>query len=97
MKVSVKKSIGGSDFIFEAEEEKDIEAIAKVASLSNAPIKCGLCQSENVHLSSNKAQGYTFVKVLCEDCNGRSQLGQYKEGGFFWKEWEKYEPPVKEG
>jgi len=51
-----------------------------------------VCESEDVILSGNKAKGYTFVKVVCNKCDARAQLGEYKEGGFYWKEWEKYIP-----
>ncbi|MHA1225108.1 MAG: hypothetical protein ACTSPV_00030 [Candidatus Hodarchaeales archaeon] len=82
--------------MFEIEEKNELDAMSMAGFLSSMPSKCKLCGSDNVHLTSNKAttdEGtYTFVKVICEDCNARSQLGQYKTGGFFWKQWEKYTP-----
>lgn len=96
MKIEVRKKIGDSVFSFEVDEKDEIESLFKAGVLASAPTKCGICKSENISLSGNKAQGYTFVKVLCRDCNARSQLGQYKDGGFFWKRWEKYTPSAKE-
>ena len=97
MKITIKKTIGSSEFVFEVEEDKEIDALFAAGTMASAPAKCELCGSANVQLEGNKAQGYTFVKVLCKEknCSGRSQLGQYKDGGFYWKNWEKYQlqPP----
>ncbi len=93
MKIIIKRKIGDSVYEFEIEEKNEIEALAKAGSLTSMPAKCKLCGSIDVHLASNRAKGFLFVKVICHLCNARSQLGQYKEGGFFWKEWELYNPP----
>lgn len=95
MKIIVKKQLKGIEYTFEIEEEKAVDALALAGTFSSMPSQCKMCQSEDVHLSANKAKGFTFVKVICEKCNARSQLGQYKEGGFFWKSWENYNPPEK--
>lgn len=91
MKISIRKQIGKTIFIFEIDEKDEMEAMSKAGVLAMMPDKCGLCGKDNVSLSSNKAKGYTFVKVVCKECDARSQLGQYKEGGYFWKSWEKYQ------
>lgn len=95
MKIIVSKKVGDIDYTFEVEEEKEKEALAKAGFLSGMPTTCGVCGSGKIHLASNKAQGYVFIKMLCEECNARAQIGEYKDGGFFWKDWEKYEPPSK--
>jgi len=95
MKIIIQKKVGKTDLTFNVEDQDELQAMSKAGFFSGIPDKCKICESENVHLSSNKAQGYTFVKVICKDCNARSQMGQYKDGGSFWKEWEKYVPPAK--
>ena len=95
MNIKISRVINGISYSFDVANEKGVDALSDAALFSSMPDKCGLCKSENIHLSSNKAKGFTFVKMICKDCNARSQLGSYKDGGFFWKEWEKYEP-VKE-
>lgn len=95
MQIKISRVINGISYMFDVSNEKALDALVDGALFTSMSDKCGLCKSENIHLSSNKAKGFTFVKMLCSDCNARSQLGTYKEGGYFWKEWEKYEP-VKE-
>lgn len=97
MKVKITKDIGKVKYSFEIDKEKGLDALSEAGFLSAMPTKCKICESENIHLATNKAKGYVFVKMLCEDCNARSPIGQYKEGGFFWKEWEKYTPPAATG
>lgn len=91
MRIKINKTIGNTAIQFEIEKVKEIEALALAGFLASAPNKCS-CGSENVCLESNKAKGYTFIKVICRECDARAQLGQYKDGGFFWKKWEKYNP-----
>jgi len=95
MKVIIKKTVGGTEYAFEIEGQKGLDVLANAGFLASMPGKCGVCKSENVHLASNKAKGFTFVKVICGDCNARAQMGQYKDGGYFWKGWEKYTPPIQ--
>ena len=95
MEVKITKIINDINYTFDINEEKGLEALANAALFASMPDRCGLCGSEKVHLSSNKAEGFTFVKMLCEECGARANLGQYKDGGFFWKGWEKYMPKEK--
>lgn len=96
MKIQITRIINGITYHFEIEAEKEVDALFQASNYSSMPTKCRLCGSENVHLSGNKAEGYTFVKMLCDECDARAQVGQYKEGGIFWKSWEKYEPKPKD-
>ena len=96
MKIYVKKQIGASSFTFEFENANTVEALFTAGTLSGTPDKCSLCGSEEVELEGSKAKGYTFVKVKCLKCGARAQLGQYKEGGQFWKAFEKYQPKESE-
>lgn len=94
MRVSITKAIGKSTLTFEVEGEKEIDTLAKASAFTTMPDKCDLCQSEDVVLSSNKAESFTFVKIKCLKCNARSQMGQYKDrSGIFFKRWEVYQPP----
>jgi len=92
MKIKITKLLGTTSIQFEVDEPKQKDALFSAGVLASTPIKCGKCESEDVILSGNKAKGYTFVKVICNKCDARAQLGEYKEGGFYWKEWEKYIP-----
>lgn len=94
MIIKIQKKIGKSTLSFEVEGEKEIDTLAKASAFTTMPDRCELCQSENVVLDSNKAEGFTFVKIKCLDCNARSQMGQFKDGsGIFFKKWEKYQRP----
>jgi len=92
MKIYVKKEVGSVSYTFEIEDEKDVNALFTAGFLGSTPDTCGECGSKEVELQGSKAQGYTFIKVVCKKCGARAQMGQYKEGGMFWKKFEKYEP-----
>ena len=88
-KVNVK--VGEATYGFEIEEPKEIDTLHKTIVLGNPPRQCTSCQSANVQLDSNKDRdGNTYINVLCNDCGAKAKLGQYKSGGYFWKEFEKY-------
>lgn len=90
MQIRIEKKIGQSTLEFIVDEEKEVDVLARAAGFTTIPTSCTLCKSDNVQLDSNKAKGYTFVKVKCLKCGGRAQLGQLKEGGIFWKPFEVY-------
>jgi len=97
MKIIVKKEIGGTEYTFEVEHEKDIEALHRAAIFGNPRLRCNQCNNsgaDNFRLDSNKSQGFTFVNIICRKCGAKSKLGLYKDGGYFWHEFEKY---IKEG
>jgi hypothetical protein len=76
------------------DEGKDLDVIQKVATLANPRIDC-LCKQhsmDNKTLESRKAKDFTFVSFNCSGCRAKSGLGQYKTGGYFWKEYEVYTP-----
>jgi transcription elongation factor Elf1 len=95
MKINIQKKIGKETYSFEFDSPDFRKGLALAGMLAQTPTKCSLCNSENVSLSANKNKGITFVKVLCKDCNARANFGEYKDGGFFWHEWEKYEAPSR--
>ena len=95
MKIKIQKRLGTTTLQFEIDEPKEVEALAKAGMLASAPEICGLCKSQNITLLGKKAKGYTFVEVKCLECGASSSLGQYKEGGIFWKQWLKYQPQLQ--
>jgi len=93
MKIIVKKKIGKSVLEFEVEGGKLPEVMEKAAFAASTPDRCGICGSEEIELSSNKADAFTFIKIRCmnPDCRATANLGQYKDGsGGFWKKFEKW-------
>lgn len=54
--------------------------------------KCGQCGSKDVSLQYSTAKGYKFAKFICNECNSRAPWGEYKEGGYFLKQWETFNP-----
>lgn len=94
MKIKIARKIGKTKYIFEVEDANGFNCLMKASVFSSMPERCSLCGNEEIHLTSNKAKGYQFVKMICPKCNARAQLGQYKDGGYYWKGWENYEPPA---
>lgn len=91
MKVTIQKQVGKTNLTFEIEMDKGRDALFNASFLASTPNVCGLCESDDVTFSGNKGGGYTFVKVRCEKCNATADMGEYKDGGYFWKQWEIYE------
>ena len=96
MKISVTTTVGGTEFNFIIDENKDMEALHKAAVLGNPPNYCSECKNNQYfRLDSNKDKdGNIYVNMTCKKCGAKSKLGQYKAGGYFWHKFEKY---VKEG
>lgn len=92
MKIQLTKNVGDTKMEFVVDEQKDIDALSSAGFIASIPTKCTECGSEDVSLESNKKDGYTFVKVACHKCTAKSNLGTYKDGGHFWKKFEKYAP-----
>ena len=90
MIVKINKKIGNTTLQFEVEGDKERDALFNATSFTTIPESCGLCGSQDVLLDGMKAKGFTFVQVKCEKCGARSQMGERKDGGIFWKEFEKY-------
>jgi len=90
MKIQIKKQIGKALISFEVDEPKEKDALFSAGVLASTPDECSLCKSKDVSLSGNRAKGYTFVKVVCGKCGAKADLGEYKDGGFYWKKFEKF-------
>ena len=91
MKVLIKKQLGKVLLEFEVEADKGFDALFNASVLASMPDVCGLCDSEDVELTGNRAKDYKFVKVRCTACTATAMLSEYKAGGYFWKEFEVYE------
>lgn len=75
-------------------QEEEMLAMQKVFAITNPRKKCNLCNNEDeskFSVEPRQAKGYTFIKIVCGGCGGRSELGRYKDKGYFWKEFEMYE------
>lgn len=95
-KVNLKLS--GVMYQFEFEDKNDIESMHKAIAMSQIRKYCNICNAneENFRLVTNKSKGFTFINIKCK-CGAKSGLGQYKEGGYFWKEFETYEKAENAG
>ena len=87
MKITITKKIGDTTLQFQVEAPKDKDALFTAGTISSIKTQC-ICGSTDVQLEGNKAEGFTFVKVACKKCYKVSQMGEYKDGGFFWKDFE---------
>lgn len=94
MRARVNVSLGTAKYQFDIDEKDEMETLHRIIVLGNPPTKCNLCGNDNPEefkFTSNKdKEANTYVNVKCK-CDARSKLGQYKAGGYFWKEFEKYQ------
>jgi len=93
----VKATVKLTDNItLEIEEQKEMETLHKAIVLGNPRRHCVECDAtEGFYFTTNKSttdEGtFTYVNYKCGKCGARSKLGQYKAGGYFWNEFEKWE------
>ena len=89
----MKAIVALSDKIrLEIDERDEMETLSKAIVLGNSPKRCNACGNvEANYLTSNKdKEGNIYVNVKCAKCGARAKLGQYKAGGYFWHDFEKY-------
>lgn len=82
----------------EIDDRDDLETLHKAIVFGNPRRKCNACGEIIKYLTfiTNKdKEGNTYIKNLCR-CGATSRLGQYKTGGYFWKEFELYDPNNKD-
>jgi hypothetical protein len=82
----------------EIEEKDEMETLHKAIVLSNPRFFCNVCKDREAkkYWTTNKdTEGNTYVNFACS-CGAKSKLGRYKTGGYFWREYEKYDPDKKE-
>jgi len=93
MKATVKTKIGKAEYVFEIEEQKELDILHKIAVLGNPPTICDACDAkDDVELASNKdKEGNIYIKIVCNTCGATAKLGLYKTGGYFWHRFEKWQ------
>lgn len=91
MIITTQFELGGVEYTMQVNEPKEIDTLHKAIVLSNPPRKCNVCGAQGgTVLDTNKdKEGNTYVNVSCT-CGAKAKLGQYKVGGYFWHEFEKY-------
>ena len=97
MKIECQLKMGQADYKFIIDEKEDMEALHKAIVLTNPRHKCNVCgNTEGLYFASNKdKEGNTYVNVVCPKCGAKSKLGRYKTGGYFWREFSRYQPDDK--
>jgi hypothetical protein len=85
----------GNNITLEIEEREEKETLHKAIVLSSPRRVCNICGNKSgFYFVTNKAttdQGtFTYINYKCP-CGAKSGLGEYKTGGYFWKEFEKYQ------
>lgn len=97
MNIKITKTIGKVALEVDIDEKDPKEALSQ-ATFFMQPDYCGLCKEKNIIWTSNKAKTdsgtFTYIKRRCMngECKATSTMGEYKDGGFFWKQWEIYVP-----
>ena len=88
----MKAIVNLGSITLEIEEQNEMETLHKAIVLANPIQVCNVCnKAEGKYFTSNKdKEGNIYVNWKCE-CGARSKLGQYKTGGYFWREFERWE------
>lgn len=102
MIIKTNFKLGGNTYQIEVEEKDELDTLHKAIVLSSPRRYCIVCQKEvntdDCYFTTNKdKEGNTYVNVKHSVCGARSKLGLYKSGGYFWHDFEKYEPKNKSG
>lgn len=100
MIIKTNFKLGDNTYQVEVEEKSELDTLHKIIVLSSPRKYCAVCKkevpSEELYFTTNKdKEGNVYVNVKHKACGSRSKLGQYKTGGYFWHEYEKYEPKNK--
>lgn len=87
----------GKNIQLEIEENDEMEMLHKAIVLANPRRECNTCQAtEGFYYTTNKdKEGNIYVNYKCL-CGARSKLGRYKTGGYFWHDFEIYDPNKNE-
>ena len=86
----------GDKITLEIEEQKEMETLHKAIVLANPRKVCVCGNKEGFYFTTNKATNeegtFTYINYKCPKCGAKSNLGQYKAGGYFWNEFSVYKP-----
>lgn len=97
MNIKINKKISNASIQIEIDEKEEKDAMAKMTFWTTDDVclheQSGKrCYSKSIVWDSNKAKTengtFTYIKRRCLTCGATSTMGEYKEGGFFWKPWE---------
>ena len=90
MKAIVKMS---ENIRLEIDEREELNTLHKAIVLSNPRRKCVCGNTKGFYFATNKdKEGNIYINFKCPSCGARSKLGQYKTTGFFWHDFEVYQP-----
>lgn len=99
MNIKVTKRIGNNIMEFTSTEPEFKTAMAEIIPFTQ-PDYCSLCKNTNIIFATNKANTddgtFIYIKRKCLKCGATSTLGEYKGGGYFWKEFLIYKPEEPE-
>ncbi len=91
MMITSSFRIGGVDYAVEVDDEDPKQAFQ--TAIFTAPREtcdvCGVVGFDTKQLVSyrTREKGFIYVKLIC-DCGAASTLGEYLNGGVFWKPYE---------
>lgn len=107
MKIEVEREMGiGTKAKFTIDEKEDKDALLMLAFIAE-PMYCHLegFKGNPVRLQARRAKGkeggehagktFTYIERVCYNDKGEratSVMGEYQEGGYYWKQWEVYKP-----
>lgn len=98
MRIEVMTQIGNAKYKFFIDESNDKEALLTASILGEMPQICDCCDNIGVvGLVGNKDKdGNVYINIVCKKCGAKAKLGSYKNGGYFWHRFEKWEGRKKE-
>jgi hypothetical protein len=78
--MSFSKKIGYRSYSFQVEGRNLYELAAESGKISFPDVpKCGICESDNLVLSSHVAQEYKYTETVCLKCRAKVNFGQRKD------------------
>lgn len=99
--LQVKAMIGSSEILYESDGKDLKEDIVRVTWLTNAPNKCGICESPDIFLEGRitkdkEEEEFVYANFKCKKCWSTATLGEFKnpKGALFIKKWVKYEKQI---
>lgn len=94
MQIKANMALGGVSYQFSVDEKDEMDTLHKIIIFTNPPRICNECGKgrESFYFTANKdKEANIYINIKCV-CGAKAKLGQYKSGGYFWHEFEKYIP-----
>jgi hypothetical protein len=111
MQVDVTKKFnnGNVEATFHIDEKDDKSALVMLTFLTKpdfchldgfkeAPVKWESRRSKGKEGTPNAGKTFTYIERKAYATDGRvatSVMGEYQEGGYYWKQWEVYDPKAE--